>query len=395
MRKRLIVLLFLVIFLFFGRKHISALECEQESDVSNKIKCLENVTKNLGQEVNTLSSQIQYLDSQISLTSLRIQQTEKTIQKTQAEIELITTKIEGLDTSLNYLSKQLISRIVDGYKKRSVSIFNVVLDSDNASELFSQIKYLKNAQDNNQKILVQVQSTKSNFEEQKKIREEKKKQLDELMITLASQKQELNTQQATKQRLLADTKNSEQIYQQLLQQAQAEYAAIQGIISGGGTETVIRDVSKGETIASMIPSASCNSSGGHLHFMVKDNDNVNNPFNYLKPVDIDNCSGSSCGSGDGDSVNLSGGWDWPLNPKIEVYQGYGSTWAVQHTWVGQIYSFHNGIDIRGSSYDVKSVADGTLYKGGYYGSGGCVLPYVMLKHKDSNIYTYYLHVYPQ
>lgn len=395
MRKKLTILLIVFFILFFCRKQIRALECEQISDVNPRIQCLEDVTKNLGQQANTLSSQISYLNSQISLTTLKIQETEDKITKTQTEIELLTSKIEGLDSSLNYLSKQLIGRIVDGYKKRSVSIFNVVLDSNNASELFSQIKYLKTAQNNNQQMLIQVQSTKQNFEEQKKIREEKKKQLDELMVTLASQKQQLNTQQVAKRKLLEETQNSELVYQQLLQKARSEYAAIQGIVSGGGIETVMRDVSKGETIASMIPTASCNSSGGHLHFMVMDNNSLNNPFNYIKSTDIDNCSGSGCGSGDGDSVNPSGSWDWPLDPKIEVYQGYGTTWAVQHTWVGQIYSFHNGIDIRGSSDTVKAVADGTLYRGGYTGSGGCTLPYVMLKHKDSNIYTYYLHVYPQ
>jgi murein DD-endopeptidase MepM/ murein hydrolase activator NlpD len=74
-----------------------------------------------------------------------------------------------------------------------------------------------------------------------------------------------------------------------------------------------------------------------------------------------------------------------------MYQGYGNTWAVKNTWVGRIYNFHNGIDIIGSSTEVKAVADGTLYRGSY--SVGCPLLYVKLAHKDSNITTLYLHVY--
>lgn len=395
MQKRLIIILLIVVFLFFSYKQSISLECDQITDSGQKITCLENVTKNLHEQANTLSSQTQYLNSQIAIATLKIQETEENIEKTQSEIGLLTSKIEGLDTSLNYLSKALIGRIVNGYKKRSVSFFNVILDSDNAFDLFNRIKYLKTAQNNNQKVLIQVQSTKTNFEEQKKIREEKKKKLDDLQITLAQQKNQLNTQKIIKERLLADTQNSEQTYQQLLQQARSEHLAIQGIISGGGSETEIREVKQGETIASVISGPSCNSGGTHIHFIVMDNKNVNNPFNYLKSVDIENCSGSLCGSGDGDPINLSGNWNWPLDTPIKVTQGYGVTWAVKNTWVGQIYNFHNGIDIVGQSYSVRSVADGILYKGGYYGSGGCVLPYVMLKHKDSNIFTYYLHVYPQ
>ena len=179
----------------------------------------------------------------------------------------------------------------------------------------------------------------------------------------------------------------------MLEQARAEYTAIQGIIAGAGTETKLREVKKGDAIASVISGASCNSSGGHLHFIIQDNGAVVNPFAYLKSVDYSNCSGSSCGSSDGDSFSPSGSWDWPLNPPIELEQGYGSTWGVRNTWVGRIYSFHNGIDINGSSNTVSSVADGELYKGSY--AVGCALSYVKVVHKESNIVTFYLHVYPQ
>ena len=56
---------------------------------------------------------------------------------------------------------------------------------------------------------------------------------------------------------------------------------------------------------------------------------------------------------------------------------------------------HNGIDITGSSKSVSAVSDGILFKGSYSGFNGCALSYVRLQHKDSNISTLYLHVYPQ
>jgi murein DD-endopeptidase MepM/ murein hydrolase activator NlpD len=92
----------------------------------------------------------------------------------------------------------------------------------------------------------------------------------------------------------------------------------------------------------------------------------------------------------GDTWNPSGSWDWPISPTIQFHQGYGVTWFVRaYGW----YSFHNGIDISGSSDNAYAVADGILYRGSY--SVGCALSYVKLAHKDSNVATLYLHVYPQ
>ncbi|MDO8610278.1 MAG: hypothetical protein Q7R95_07045 [bacterium] len=392
MSKKIFLLFSIFIFLFVAHK-VMSLDCDQISDTSQRVTCLENKIADLGHTANTLNSEISYMNSQISLTTSKIQQTEDKINSTEKEINSLGSRIEGLDTSLNFLSKSLLSRVAEGYKQRSVSLFNLIFDSINASDLIDRIKYMQTAQNNNQKILVQVQETKLNFEEQKKLREEKIKQLDDLRATLANQKNALENQQIAKKNLLTATNNDEKTYQRLLSQARAEYAAIQGIIAGVGTETKLREVKKGEIIASVISGASCNSSGGHLHFIVQQNNTVVNPFDYLKSINYKNCSGSSCDSGDGDPFNPSGNLDWPLNPTIELSQGYGSTWAVRNTWVGRIYSFHNGIDINSSSNNVIAIADGTLNRGSY--ALGCTLSYTKLVHKDSNISTLYLHTYTQ
>jgi len=371
------VLFFLVIF---------SIQAQDTTDLQKKISEYQAKLQQLKQQKSTLSSQIQYMDTQIYLTTLQINDTEQKITNTEKEIELLGSKIEGLDSSLDYLSKLLINRIIEGYKKRSFSVFNIIFDNNNANDFLNQVKYLKTAQTNNQKLLYTVQETKTNYEEQKKIREEKKKELDNLRESLAKQKTDLDNQKISKQRLLVETQNSEQVYQNLLSRAQQEYAAIQGIIAGAGTEIQIREVRKGDTIATVISGASCNSSGSHLHFTVQEGGNTQNPFNYLKDV-------SHIDYTNGDSWSPSGNWDWPISPTIEFNQGYGETWSIHNTWVGNIYRFHNGIDIFGSSYNVYAVADGTLYRGSY--SVGCTLSYTKLVHKDSNLTTLYLHTYTQ
>ena len=384
-----IIFLFIFIFSLLITHNIFAQQ--NAGDVAKKIEEYQQKLNQLTQQRNTLSSEIQYMTLQINLTSLKIQETEEKIISTQKEIEILSSRIKGLDTALSHLSKLLLKKVVEGYKTKPISFFDILFDSQNANDFISRVKYLKTAQANNQKLLVQVQETKLNFEEQKGLREEKQVELNKLETQLNRQRDDLDNQKAAKQKLLNVTQNDERVYQRLLEQARAEYAAIQGIISGAGTETKLREVKRGENIASIIPGASCNSSGGHLHFIVQEGGTVLNPFNYLKSVDYSNCSGSACGSSDGDSFNPSGSWNWPLNPAIELEQGYGNTWAARNTWVGRIYSFHNGIDINGSSNSVLSVAEGELYRGSY--SVGCALPYMKLVHKDSNIVTFYLHVY--
>ena len=394
MRKLSIVFLSLSIIFALATVALVDAQSAAKDQKAKEIEALEQKVKDLKQQSNTLAAQIQYMDTQTELAELRIVETEKKVELVEKEINVLGSRIEGLDSSLNYLSESLIERISEGYKNRSVSIFDIVLDSENAGELMNKYKYYSATQANNQKVLLQVQETKLNFEEQKELREKKKAELDALKATLDNQKEVLQNQKAAKQKLLAVTKNDESTFQALLEKARAEYAAIQTITTtGAANEVSSGDVPKGATIATVISGASCNSGGTHLHFMMKQGSSTVNPFSYLKGISYVNCSGSSCGSSDGDAFNPSGDMDWPLSGPITMSQGYGRTWAVVNSWVGRIYSFHDGIDINGAGSSVYAVADGTVYKGGFKGANGCTLPYVKLVHKDSNIVSYYLHVY--
>ncbi len=242
--KKLIVL-FLSIFFWvislslIGSTKIEAADCMEISDVTERINCLQNKLNELSNTENTLSSQIQYIDTQTYLTQLKIVETENKITSTQNEIEILSSRIDGLNNSLDYLSKLLLDKVVASYKQRSVSLFNLLLDSVNATDLIDRIKYLRSAQESNQKLLVQVQETKLNFEEQKQLRETKKKELDTLQSTLNQQKIDLQNQLDAKKNLLAATQNSETVYKDLLEKAKEELAGFSAFTqsAGGGLTT--------------------------------------------------------------------------------------------------------------------------------------------------------------
>jgi len=282
-------LIVLILIFFLTTNKIYSVECQSDSDLKNKteeelkqtIEACEQKLDLSRKKINTLSSEIQFMDTRIYLTTIKIKNTEQSIKKTEEEINVLSSRIEGLDSSLDYLSNLLLEGVIESYKRRPLSMMMMLLDSDTASEFLTQFKYLRTTQKNNQKLLIQVQETKVNFEEQKKIREEKKKELDTLKITLDEQKKALDNQKLAKNRLLKVTKNNERSYQQLLAKARVEYNAIRAIVAGSGTEAKLREVKSGDVIASLISGPSCNSSGAHLHFIVKENDQVSNPFNYF------------------------------------------------------------------------------------------------------------------
>ncbi|MEI6532711.1 MAG: C39 family peptidase [Candidatus Roizmanbacteria bacterium] len=243
--KRLLLLSILFHLLFFTPIFIYAQDTtsgdSRKAELEKKISEYEKKLTETRQQKNSLSSQIQYMDTQIYLTGLRTQETEKRIESTTNEITVLENRIDRLDTSLNNLSKQLLQRVVEGYKKQPVTFFDVILNSDNANSLMNKMKYYRTAQENNQKILMQVQETKLNFEEQKQIREQKKAQLANLKIELDKKKIELTQQQEAKNKLLAVTQNSENEYQRLLEDARRQVDSYKQFFATTGAGTIPPD----------------------------------------------------------------------------------------------------------------------------------------------------------
>lgn len=396
MKRKIVILLLAVASLCIGKLVFAQDVCQEQDTCAGlpaeqRVGCYENVVSTCDKAKVTLSSQIAVMNSKIELATLRINALQSELTKLNNEIEELANEITRLEGLLTKRLELVIYRIPQSYKRSSTPSFGIIFLSNNISDFISRIKYVSRVQQEDAQLLFQLKATQNNYAERKDVREKKKVQREQLKIQFERESNALAIQKRDKQILLEQTNNSEAKYQSLLASARSELVAIQGIIAGQGSETKVGDVKKGDKIAAVIGSSSCNSSGAHLHFMVTNPGGATqNPFNYLKSVSYENCSGYSCGSGDGDPFNPSGSWDWPIEPTIKFYQGYGSTWAVNHTWVRQIYSFHNGIDIYGSSLDVKAVQDGVLYRGFY--SGNCRLQYVKLEHKDSELKTFYLHV---
>jgi len=393
--KKLTILFFIFFVALFLPRVVFASSPEE---LQAKIQQYETKISELKQEETSLSKQISIFNSNIELSKLRIETVGLAIDKLETEINELAGEIEKLEVLLTKRLELMLHRIPETYKRQQTSNFGVLFFSSNVSDFISRLKYMNRIQEENSQLLVQLKATQNNFGERKETREKKKVQQENLKKEQENEKKKLDQQKMAKQKLLEQTKNSETTYQTMLSYARNELLAIQTILAGGGEEAEVRAVNKGNTIANVIIGDSCNSSGTHLHFMITKSlgsgYTPHNPFTYLTNVAFKNCSGSYCGSSDQDSFNPSGSWNWPLDPEITLTQGYGYTSAIKNGSVP--YDFHDGIDIQGANLSVKAVQDGVLFRGfyhGFYKLKPCNLPYVRVKHKDSDISTFYLHVY--
>jgi peptidoglycan hydrolase CwlO-like protein len=353
-------------------------DSEKAARLAQQIEEYQNQINKLNSQATTLSNQIAQYDAQIRLTELKISQIEE-------KVTMLSGRIDQLGSSLVSLTKAFEERALQTYKMSRFSEAYFLLSANDLDSMVSSYHYLKRIQEEDRSLVGRLTNAQNTYKQEKVEQEDLQAQLTEQRKTLAAQK-------LAKGKLLEQTKNDEKRYQSLLSGARSEFESIQAILAGKGDETQVGPVKQGQKIASIIPSASCNSNGEHLHFIVSKSGVAQNPFSYLKGVSHENCSGSSCGSSDGDPFNPSGSWDWPISPPIDYSQGYGLTWAVRNTYVGRIYRFHNGIDIDSPSNEVKAVSSGLMYRGSYGGTNGCRLRYVRVHHDIDGIDTFYLHI---
>ncbi len=350
----LITISFFIISVF----HVYASDIE---DKENQIKDLEKKVSSLHSQAKTLADQVAYYDGQIQLTSLKISQTE-------ILVATISDKINTLESKLQQRSVVLEKQIVQTYKHGQTSTLEILLAADNFSDIISKAKYLQIVQDNSRKFLHDTQIVQSSYSEQKNLMQESKKRLETQKTNLANLK-------VDKDNLLRQTKNDEVLYQKQLERARLELEAIRSALAAGKKEGPVK---KGDPIALMGNSGypSC-STGAHLHFEVRINDQWVNAETYIK------------NRTDKYGLNIgSGQWDWPMKGDIQVTQRYGKTpYSYVYLYSGGI---HTGVDMVSSDKVIYAPEDGELYS---Y-TGKCGSSNLNIKYIDhgKGLKTLYLHV---
>ncbi|MBI3956683.1 MAG: peptidoglycan DD-metalloendopeptidase family protein [Candidatus Kerfeldbacteria bacterium] len=174
------------------------------------------------QEALSLKNQISILDDQISTT-------DTDIRKLGLEIKLLGNEIERLDSSIELKNTELkqqkerlaeLLRLLQRYNNKTT--LEVTLLNDTFSDFFNQLKYLETIEHETKTGLDELAALKADLELDKSDREERRTASEERRQQLDIEKKNLTSQQDYREGLLTDTKESEQQFEELLNQAKQE-----------------------------------------------------------------------------------------------------------------------------------------------------------------------------
>lgn len=377
--KRIFLYTLAVCLIFISTPHVIA---QSSSEVDGRIKELLQKIGDLQQEENTLSKQINLLNSQISLATLRIDTIRNAIVKLSSEIDELEDEIDKLEILLTRRTELVLRRIPESYKRQVTPQFGLLFFSKNFSDFIAKAKYLTTVQADDARLLFQLKATQSNFSERKTVREQKKTEQEKLKKQLENEQKQLDRQKKEKQSLLEQTKNSESVYQTLLAQALAEKQAVERALIEG---VEIGPVNAGDPIALVGNTGypGC-STGAHLHFEVRRNNNWTDPAEFLSSksvIDEQNGGSSSIGRGS---------WSWPIQEPIRLTQYFGKTpYSWRYAYSGGI---HTGFDmVSTSSTVIKAPKDGKLFSSSQNCGSGSIIKIKYIEHGDG-IVSFYLHV---
>ena len=262
--KVFLLLLIILISSFFAVTIFAQSEVDKYQEIQKKIAEVSAKISDLQKIERDLSEQITYINSQIKLTELRIEEAQVKIDQLEKEIGVLGFRIGYITDSVNRLEVLLKQRIVATYQQSFISNIELLLTSRDFSDLILRLQYVKQVQENDKKILADLQTTKATYSNQKEEREDKQAQIEEAKEKLDAANLLLAKQKKEKADFLAITRNDESRYQEELRKLQADAASISQALGNIGAR--VGTVSKGDVVAS-VGSSGC-STGPHLHFEV-------------------------------------------------------------------------------------------------------------------------------
>lgn len=163
-------------------------------------------------QINKLNAQIGQINLQIRSLGVSIDQTELEIQDTQQHI--VTTE-EKLAKHRGALGEYL--RLA--YETDQTTLTEILLNHATLSDFFNELNNVQATQDNLRVIISDMKVLREDLETRKEDLEGKQEDLEHLKTLQEIEKQNLNSDQNQKNKILKDTKGQEAKYQQLVQKS--------------------------------------------------------------------------------------------------------------------------------------------------------------------------------
>jgi peptidoglycan hydrolase CwlO-like protein len=224
----------------------SNLPSSQEDWVHYISDCQSKLRELAGQK-QTLASAIDYLSTQIKLTQAKIAATTIQLATLNQEITDLSGKIGSINYSLNDLTKFFVARVRDTYMYRGSPESLFISQTSGLTDIIRSIEYTKKVRDYDRTVLIALEKSRLDYNAQKDIKETKQKAVAALQAKLTLDKSALADQVTSKNKLLADTQNSETRYQQLLSSARAQLAAFSRFVNSQGGASILNNTTSSDS----------------------------------------------------------------------------------------------------------------------------------------------------
>jgi septal ring factor EnvC (AmiA/AmiB activator) len=374
--------LFLVLAAIFFLCLKSPLNADECDGTAASVEACTQKLNSLYEEETTHKQAIAVYNTKINLIQGQINQTISQIASLEKDITVLSGVLDTVNDSMAQLTVIYQARVQESYRRSRITSIDLIFSSNTFGDYFTKLKYLNALKAKDQLILSELEKSRIDYDLRKQDKVTKQLEVEKLKAKLETQKKSQSQLLKEKQVMLADTQNNEKKYQQLLEQALAEKAAIERALVSG---VKVGPIKKGDPIAltgnSGYPSCS---TGKHLHFEIRKDGKWVDPGPYLSPKTVKDEQDNR-----GDVSLGSGGWSWPIGDTIRLTQFYGHTpYSWRYKYSGGI---HTGYDMVSTGSDViYAPADGTLFKSSQ-SCGSSTINIVYIEHPD-NVVSFYLHV---
>lgn len=187
-------------------------------------------------EAETLLNKIDILETEISKLSTEVKITETHIEEKNLEILSLNEQITQKEADI-LQKKDIVANIVKNINEYDqLTTLEILLKYDNFADIFNQLQYAENLQDEVYRLLENLKELKNELEANKTETEQIKSDLLVKKKDLDEQKFALDKQTILKQSLLTQTKNEESQYKKLVSQLEKEKQSILGDIDKLMTE---------------------------------------------------------------------------------------------------------------------------------------------------------------
>lgn len=183
--------------------------------------------ENKQKEAASLKNQIAIIDDRIAVTEADIKAKKAELEERNLILKELEEKIRRREEDIAQAKKQIATFLLTLHQYDERGTLALLLAYRSFSEFFDRAKFLEQLQSSLQRSLNQVQELKKQLEIEKGGVERERDALAEAKKRLEQEKQSLAEQQGTKTYLLAETRQSEQRYQTLLESAKREQEAAQ------------------------------------------------------------------------------------------------------------------------------------------------------------------------